>query len=63
MGKFYQINSELLPLICVENWFECNEIIFGMSGLGSFMSKFCQISSKQLPVTKCMWKVGFRNLS
>ena len=41
MGKFYQINSELLPLICVENWFECNEIIFGMSGLGSFMSKFC----------------------
>ena len=60
MGKFYQINSELLPLICVGNWFQCtilsnlchiflnfvNEIIFGMSGLGSLISKFCQISSE-----------------
>ena len=51
MGKFCQVNSELLPLICVENWFQCTilaiyvlfssnfvhvyELILGRSGLGS----------------------------
>ena len=48
MGKFRQISTELLPLICVENWFSrslshsffgqlssnfVNELIFRRSGL------------------------------
>ena len=49
MDKFRQISTELLPLICVENWFSCfifgilgrlssnfvYELILGRSGLGS----------------------------
>ena len=37
MGKFQQINTELLPLIYVENWFLCS--IFGIFWLIFF--KLC----------------------
>ena len=37
MGKFCQVNSELLPLICVENWFQCTIL----SNLRPFFFKLC----------------------